>query len=67
MPREFPIVVRKNGDKFIPKFPVELEVGDQLIITKETRGSQVPKGEKWTISGYSTSGPILTRESVPTS
>lgn len=66
MQREFPIVIRKNGNKLIPKFPIELEEGDQLIITKEIKGSQVPQGEKWTISGYSTSGLTITRERVPT-
>ena len=57
--RELPVVIRKNGDRFIPKFPVELEEGDQLIITREMQGSQVPEGKKWTVSGYSTSGPII--------
>jgi len=57
--REIPIVIRKNGDKFIPKFPVELEEGDQLIIAKEIRGSLVPKGKKWTVIAYTASGPIM--------
>lgn len=60
MRREIPVVIRKNGDKFIPNFPVELEAGDSLIITREMRGSQVPDGEKWTIAGYTTGGPIVT-------
>lgn len=63
MQREFPLVIRKNGEKFIPKFPVELEAGDQLIIVKEMRGSQVPEGKRWTISGYSSSGPIISDKS----
>ena len=59
MPREITVVIRKDGEKFIPKFPVELEEGDQLIITKEMRGSQVPEGKKWIVSGYTSSGPII--------
>ncbi len=59
MPREIPIVIRKNGDKLVPRFPVELEAGDQLIITREMRGSQVPEGEKWTVNGYTDSGPVI--------
>lgn len=59
MPREIPVIIRKNGKMFIPKFPVELEAGDQLIITREMRGSKVPEGLKWEISGYTTSGPII--------
>lgn len=59
MRREIPVVIRKNGDKFIPKFPVELEGGDQLIIMREMRGSQVPEGKKWTVDGYTKSGPIM--------
>lgn len=61
--REIPIVIRKNGDKFIPKFPVVLEEGDQLIIAREMRGSQVPEGKKWTVCGYSTLGPIISDKS----
>ena len=57
--REIPVVIRKDGDRFIPKFPLELEEGDQLIITREMRGSKVPEGEKWTIRGYTDSGPII--------
>jgi len=59
MPREIPVVICKNGDRFVPEFPIELEAGDQLIITRELRGSQVPKGEKWTVDGYTDSGPII--------
>ncbi len=62
MQREIPIIIHKNGDRSIPKFPVVLEGGDQLIIAKEMRGSQVPKGEQWTISGYSTSGPVISKK-----
>lgn len=61
MPREFPLVIRRNGDKSIPDFPVELEAGDQIIIVEEMRGSQVPEGEKWTLNGYSDSGPIVSK------
>lgn len=63
MRKEVPIVVRKDGDMFVPKFPVELEAGDQLIIVREMWGSQVPEGEKWTVSGYSDSGPVITSKS----
>ncbi len=59
MRRRFAIVIRKNGDKFIATFPVELEEGDQLIIAKEIMSSQVPEEEKWIISGYSVLGPIV--------
>lgn len=62
MQREFPLVIRKTGEKFVPKFPIDLEAGDQLIIVKEMRGSQVPKGKKWTVNGYTTSGPIIYKE-----
>ena len=60
MQREIPVVIRKNGDRFVPTFPVELEEGDQFIITIEMRGSQVPKGRRWILKGYSDSGPIVT-------
>lgn len=63
MQREIPVVIRKNGDRFIPDFPVELNGGDQFIIVKEMMGSQVPKGEKWTISGYTSSGPVISNKS----
>ena len=59
MQREFPVVIRKSGDKLIPKFPIDLEEGDQLIIVREMRGSRVPDGKRWTINGYSASGPII--------
>lgn len=59
MQREFPVVIRKSGDKFIPKFPVTLEGGDQFIITREMRGSQVPDKQKWVINGYSDAGPVV--------
>ena len=59
--REFPIVVRKNGDQFIPFFPVELEEGDQFLIAREMVGSEVPKGKNWTLKGYSNSGPIISQ------
>jgi len=61
MIREIPVVIRKNGEKFIPLFPVELEEGDTLIITKEMMGSTVPAGEKWAVGGYSSSGPIVSK------
>ena len=59
MQREFPLIIRKSGEKFVPSFPVELDAGDQLIIVKEMQGSQVPKGKKWIVNGYSSSGPII--------
>lgn len=61
MRREIPVVIRKNGDILVPKFPVELEAGDQLIITREMSGSRVPEGEKWTVNGYTASGPVIQR------
>ena len=59
MRREIPVVIRKNGDRFIPKFPVKLEGGDQFIIMKEMRGSEVPEGKTWMVNGYSDSGPVI--------
>lgn len=59
MQREFPLVIRKSGEKFVPKFPVKLGEGDQLIIVKEMQGSRVPEGKTWIIRGYSDSGPII--------
>lgn len=59
MQREFSIVIRKTGEILIPKFPVELKTGDQFIVAKEMRGSQVPEGENWTLNGYTDSGPVV--------
>ena len=59
--REIPVVLRKSGDKFIPSFPIELEPGDTLIIAREMMGSTVPEGERWTVSGYTSSGPVVTK------
>ena len=67
MLREVPVVIRKNGDRFVPTFPVELEAGDQFIMTREIRGSQVPEGRKWIVNGYTYSGPIVSsNESIIT-
>lgn len=59
MQREFPLVIRKDGEKFVPSFPIVLDEGDQFILVKEMRGSQVPKGSSWTINSYTSSGPII--------
>ena len=56
-----PIIVRKNGERSFAKFPVELNEGDQIIICQEMRGSKVPKGQKWTVNGYTTDGPIINK------
>ena len=61
--REVPVVIRNNGERFIPTFPIVLEAGDTLIIAREMRGSRVPEGEKWTVNGYTSSGPIVTDKS----
>ena len=61
MQREFPLVIRKTGEKFVPEFPIELEAGDQFIIVKEIRGSQVLNGQKWILSGYTASGPVISK------
>ena len=61
MQREFPLVIRKDGTKFVPVFPVRLVAGDQLIIVRELRGSEVPDGEHWEVNGYTDSGPVVTR------
>lgn len=63
MQRDVLIIVRKNGDRFIPEFPVELKPGDQCVIARETNECQVPRGQKWTVKGYSSSGPIISRKS----
>lgn len=59
MQREFPLVIRKTGEQFIATFPIILKAGDQLILTREIAGSQVPEGKTWTIEGYSRSGPKI--------
>ncbi len=59
MQREFPLVIRKGGNRFVPTFPVDLEEEDQFIIVKEMKGSEVPKGKKWTVIGYSSDGPAV--------
>lgn len=56
--RDIPVVIRKDGDRFVPIFPVDLEEGDELIIARETASSRVPAGKKWTVSGWTTRGPI---------
>ncbi len=61
MQREFPMVIRKSGEKLIPNFPIELKAGDQFIIVKEMMGSRVPEGENWTLSGYADSGPVVNK------
>ncbi len=62
MQRVYPVVIRLTGETFIPKFPVELEGGDTLIVAKEMRGSRVPTGEKWTVNGIGPSGPIISNK-----
>ena len=59
MQREFPLVIYKDGKKFVPVFPVKLSGGDQFLLVREMRGSQVPEGQRWTISGYTASGPVM--------
>ncbi len=59
--REFPMVIRKSGEKIIPIFPIELRPGDELIVVKEMRGSRVPDGEVWFTAGYDDNGPVITR------
>ena len=54
------IVIRKNGDKFIPEFPVELEEGDQFVIAMVAYRYQVPKDNKLMVCGYTISGPLTT-------
>lgn len=60
--REIPIVIRKSGEKSVAEFPVELEGGDELIVAREMAGSRVPAGEKWVISGYTNSGPVISKK-----
>lgn len=55
-----PIIVRKDGERFIAKFPVEMEAGDQIIILREMRGWEAPG--KGTLSGYTDNGPVFTPE-----
>ena len=62
MRREFPLVIRKTGEKFIPTFPTELNPGDQIIVVREEKGSQVPVGETWILNGYSDRGPIINKK-----
>lgn len=54
---QIPVVVRKNGEKFIPAFPVTLEAGDQFIIAREEKGIQVDR--RRTLNGYTYNGPVL--------
>ena len=62
MRREFPLVIRGTGEKFIPTFPVELNEGDQIIVTREEKGSQVPVGETWILNGFNDRGPIISKK-----
>jgi hypothetical protein len=55
---EFPVVIRKGGEKIIPAFPVELKEGDQLIMVQETCGWQCPP-EGAVITGIGHNGPIV--------
>lgn len=64
MRREIPVVIKKDGGMFIPKFPVTLEEEDKLIMTREMAGSQVPKGQRWVVSGCTMSGPRVERTVV---
>lgn len=66
MQKEFPLVIRKSGKMFVPTFPVTLKGGDQLILTRETVRTQVPKGDTWTIEGYywGAGGPLIPRHKV---
>ena len=57
--REFAVVIRADGEKVIPRYPIELRAGDSFIVVREMRGSEVPKGKSWTVLGYSSSGPII--------
>jgi len=52
MQGEFPVVVRENGRKFIPSFPVTLRGGDRLILVREVVEAQVPEGNIWVTEGY---------------
>lgn len=61
MRREFPIVIRKTGEKIVPAFPIELNEGDQIIVVREQMGSEVPVGETWTLKGFNDRGPIIER------
>jgi len=56
--RQIPIVIRKNGEKFVPTFPVELDEGDQFIVALEQKGWQSPK-DGTTLVGYTDGGPII--------
>ena len=55
-----PMVIRKNGERFIPNFPVVLSAGDQIIMVEEVCGWECPKGKAVTIQGYTGAGPIMT-------
>ena len=55
----FPIIIKKNGDLSFAKFPVELEAGDTLAITKPVVHATVPVGFKWAVAGFSQQGPII--------
>ena len=52
-----PILVRKDGSKSIAEFPVDVEEGDQLLLSLESKGWQAPRN--LTISGFSEGGPIF--------
>ncbi len=59
MPEVIPIVIRKNGDKFVPRFPVNLYSGDEIILVEQTKGVIVPKGRSWTIEKMTEVGPAV--------
>ena len=55
-----PVVTRKTGEVFIPKFPVEMDGGDQLVITVVIASTIVPPGKRWTIQGFGGRGIVIT-------
>ena len=58
--REFLIVVKKDGTKFLAPIPTTIYGGDQLLYVREVAGSQVPEAAKWTVNGFTSDGPIIT-------
>ena len=61
MTHEIAIVIRKNGERFIPEWPVTLKEGDRLIIATESMSAQVPegKGNVWIVHGFTSNGPVI--------
>lgn len=58
MQRDYAILIKKNGRKYLRGFPVTLTPGDRLVVARDVGMVQAPLGSKWTVHGYQVSGNI---------